>query len=242
MKKEFIITNGNRMTDHNEIDNIRSRYEKRKESDSRYNPLLPSVYMPDREKEIKLIRLFTKNGFVNLNDKKLLEIGGGGGQNILMLLRLGFQPDNIYFNELLEDRFEDAKNRLPQGISFHYGNALDLNFQPESFDFILQSMVFTSILDNNMKSNLAHKIWQWLKPGGSVIWYDFIYDNPRNKDVKGISLKALKKYFPEAKIQFNSLTLAPPLSRMVTKIHPGLYNFFNFFPFLRTHILCLIEK
>ena len=74
------------------------------------------------------------------------------------------------------------------------------------------------------------------------MWYDFIYDNPKNKDVNGIPLKEIKELFPEAKIQYWSLTLAPPISRLITKIHPSLYNIFNAFPFLRTHILCWIEK
>jgi hypothetical protein len=32
------------------------------------------------------------------------------------------------------------------------------------------------------------------------------------------------------------------LSRMVTKIHPGLYTLFNVLPVLRTHVLCWISK
>lgn len=230
------------MSNPNEIDNIRSRYEKRNNLGGKYSALLPSVYMAESEKEKKIIQLLTSNGFFNLKDKRILEIGGGSGQNILLLLRLGFLPENIYFNELLESRFSDALGRLPSGIHSFPGNALEMNFERDYFDVILQSTVFTSILDENMKSALAGKMWQWLKPGGGILWYDFIYNNPNNTDVEGIRIKKIRTYFPESKIQIKRLTLAPPVCRIVTKIHPSLYNVFNFWPFLRTHVLCWITK
>jgi hypothetical protein len=38
------------------------------------------------------------------------------------------------------------------------------------------------------------------------------------------------------------VTLAPPLARAVTRIHPGLYRWFNALPPLRTHVLAWIAK
>jgi hypothetical protein len=63
-----------------------------------------------------------------------------------------------------------------------------------------------------------------------------------NNDVKGIKFKEVKVLFPFGVIKKWKITLAPPVSRLVTKLHPSLYTIFNFFPFLRTHILCWIEK
>ena len=37
--------------------------------------------------------------------------------------------------------------------------------------------------------------------------------------------------------KFRRLTLAPPLARAVTRVHPGLYTVFNALPWLRTHVL-----
>ena len=100
-----------------------------------------------------------------------------------------------------------------------------------SFDFKFQ-----------ISGRFGKKIWRLVKPGGGVLWYDFIYNNPMNKDVKGIKYKEVKLLFPYRINKKWKLTLAPPLSRIITKIHPSLYSFFNVFPFLRTHILCWIEK
>ncbi len=38
------------------------------------------------------------------------------------------------------------------------------------------------------------------------------------------------------------LTLAPPVSRRVSRFHESLYTVCNAFPFLRTHILCWLKK
>lgn len=38
------------------------------------------------------------------------------------------------------------------------------------------------------------------------------------------------------------MTLAPPISRRICKIHPHLYHVFNMIPWLRTHVLIWIEK
>jgi hypothetical protein len=38
------------------------------------------------------------------------------------------------------------------------------------------------------------------------------------------------------------VTLAPPISRRLTRVHPGLYGVINALPFLRTHLLCWIAK
>ena len=44
------------------------------------------------------------------------------------------------------------------------------------------------------------------------------------------------------KVALGRLTLAPPISRRVTKVHPALYTLFNLLPFLRTHVLGWIKK
>jgi ubiquinone/menaquinone biosynthesis C-methylase UbiE len=225
-----------------EILNIKLRYERRKNYNDRYNLLLPNVILSEQEKERTIINLIGRKVGFEFAESKILEIGGGIGSNIFLFLKMGFLPENIYFNELLEERFNKAKSLLPTAIHFYQGNALDLNFNEEHFDIIYQSTVFTSILDPSFKKLLAEKIWRLLKPGGGILWYDFIYDNPFNKDVKGIPIKEIKVLFPEGKIEYKRITLLPQLARIITKIHPGFYTLFNVFPFLRTHVLCWIEK
>ena len=77
-----------------------------------------------------------------------------------------------------------------------------------------------------------------LKPNGIILWYDFIYNNPKNKDVKKVDVKELKSLFSNSsKLYYKKITLAPPIGRKVKKF----YKLFNV-PFLRSHILAIIKK
>jgi hypothetical protein len=75
-----------------------------------------------------------------------------------------------------------------------------------------------------------------------VLWYDFTVDNPRNPDVRGVPLARIRRLFPDATVRAQRITLAPPIARAVTRIHPALYTLFNTLPLLRTHLLCWLAK
>lgn len=221
---------------------VRERYARRASAVDRYAPLLPDVLMAQQEKVRALARLLRRAGMLQLEGKRLLEIGCGHGRNLQLLLGLGFQPDHLVGNDLLEERIASARTSLPAGVQLLAGDAMALPLPAESFDLVLQSTVFTSLLDAGFRRALARRMWDWVKPGGGVLWYDFIYDNPRNPDVRGVPLREIGALFPEGRIMRQRITLAPPLARLACPIHPALYTVLNAFPFLRTHELCWIQK
>ncbi len=226
-----------------ELTQIRERYERRKNIPAeRYSIFNPATYLIEQEKERAVIKLFKENKLLPLENKKILEIGCGAGTNLLNFLKLGFNPANIYANDLIEERLEYAKKILPSEVKIFAGNALDLNFSDNSFDIVFQSMVFSSILDNDFKKKLADKMWNWVKPGGGILWYDFTFNNPANPDVKGIKPKEVKEIFNQKSFYIKRLTLAPPVARAVTKIHPNFYHILNSLYFFRTHVLIWIRK
>lgn len=221
---------------------IAERYARRANTDDRYDPLRAAVYMAAQERERALIRLLRSVGLPPLAERTVLEVGCGAGGNLLGLLRLGFRPTNLCGNELLPESVAVARERLPAAIRLLPGDALQLELPPASFDVVLQSTVFTSILDPDFQQRLAHRMWNWVKPGGGVLWYDFTFDNPRNPDVKGVSLARIRQLFPEGRVLARRVTLAPPISRLVTRIHPALYTVFSSIRPIRTHVLCWIGK
>jgi ubiquinone/menaquinone biosynthesis C-methylase UbiE len=226
-----------------ELEQIQNRYAKRAIiSPDRYSMLNPAVYMGQQEKERKLIKWIKWAGMEPVEMKKVLEIGCGSGTNLLKLVQLGFNPENLIGNELLHERVNLARKLMPSAIKIIAGDALLLDFEDDYFDIVFQSTVFTSILNDEFQKKLSERMWRWVKPGGGILWYDFIYNNPNNPDVRGVSIKRLKALFPSGKFKIWRLTLAPPISRFVTKIHHQFYNVFNMFPFLRSHILCWIKK
>jgi len=227
-----------------EIENVRARYRRRQEENESvtYDPLAPYNSLLETEKRLALVRLINEAGLPPVSDKTVLEIGCGSGTNLLQLLLLGFRPENLVANELLEDRAAEARHRLPQAIEIITGDASELNLPDRTFDVVMQSTVFTSILDDDFQQKLANRMWDLVKPRGGILWYDYIYDNPWNSDVRGVPVKRIRQLFPEGKMKTWRLTLAPPIGRLVTRLSPKLYTLFNLAPFLRTHVLCWIEK
>ena len=221
-----------------EIDKIKLHYKERETDDlvikNSANTLYSQYISKEREQQYSTI---IRNHFKHIEQLKMLEIGAGGGANIPFFSQLGFPNTNIYANELLDNRMSNLKENFPD-ITHFPGNALDIKAN-EKFDIVFQSTVFTSILDDGFKQQLANKIVNMLTPNGIVLWYDFVYDNPKNKAVKGIRKNEIIKLFPEAKkITFHKVTLAPPIGRRVGKLYP----FFNALSFLRSHTIAKIEK
>jgi len=109
-------------------------------------------------------------------------------------------------------------------------------------DIVLQSTVFSSLLDDGFQQRLAEAMWRWVRPGGAVLWHDFTVNNPRNRDVRGVPLSRVRALFPQAQLDVRRITLAPPLARRVCAWHPALYPVLNALPLLRTHVLVWVGK
>ena len=226
-----------------ELDKISERYERRKGQPSgRYIRFNRDVLASSQERQRSLVSLLTARGIHDLAGLDIIEVGCGTGANLVELMFLGAQPERLAGNELLPDRLAMARRRLPESVRLFPGNAAALEIESGSFDIVYQSVVFSSVLDESLQRTLAEAMWRWTKPGGGVLWYDFVYDNPSNPDVRGVPLRRVRQLFPAGRIKWKRVTLAPPLARRVVRIHPSLYAICNALPLLRTHILCFIEK
>jgi SAM-dependent methyltransferase len=211
-----------------ETEAIRIRYQRRDETvaPDRYSLLNPEVWQSVHERQRAIIRLFVRRGLTHLRDLTLLEVGCGTGGNLLECLRLGFEPQNLAGIELLEDRVEKANRVLPLGLVMQ-GDATRLEAAVGSYDIVFQSVVFSSLLDDAFQRELATRMWSWVKPGGGVLWYDFVYNNPGNPDVRGVPLGQVRALFPLGRFTVRKITLAPPIARRVCRIHPRLYSVFQ---------------
>jgi phospholipid N-methyltransferase len=212
---------------------IKQQYADRANKSGLYNSVYSDCAEKEKEKKTKkLLSEFLKNA----GNKTVLEIGAGQGGNVPLLRECGFKDEHIYLNELLTERILAIRKNYP-GVHLYAGNALDIDFN-EKYDCIFQSTVFTSILKQSDRQTLAGKMWELLKPGGIILWYDFVYNNPNNPDVRKVPLTEVKRLFPLCR-QYETMkvTLAPPIGRKVGR----LYSFFNL-PFLRSHILGAFQK
>lgn len=221
------------------LNQIKSQYAKRAFSgaDELYtaHPIYQDFIIAEREKRYtQILKSFSED----LSQLKLMEIGAGYGQNLNHFAHIGLNWDNIYANELLPERAQIMRSNLPTSNIFE-GDALDLPFVHE-FDVVFQSTVFSSILSEPFRQALAIKMWKMLKANGIILWYDFIYNNPNNPDVRKADRGHVLKYFPQAKhIEFYSATMAPPIGRRIG----NAYGWMNaLFPFLRSHLIAVVYK
>lgn len=220
---------------------VAERYARRALPD-RYSLLQPDVWQTVQERQRAMLQLFSRLGWNDLAQRQVLEVGCGAGGNLLELLRFGFRPEHLAGVELLPERFALARKLLPAGVTLWQGDAARVELNGLRPDIVLQSTVFSSLLDDSFQQRLAERMWSWVAPGGGILWYDFTVDNPCNPDVRGVSLKRVKALFPRGTCWHRRVTLAPPLARAVCRLHPSLYPLFNVLPLLRTHLLAWIEK
>ena len=223
---------------------VAQRYARREQTvpSDRYSILRPEVWQMLQERQRALLRLMVRQGCTELSQLRAVEVGCGSGGNLLELLRMGLAPQHLQGVELLPQRHAQARQCLPSALALHLGDAVQAPIAPASQDLVLQSTVFSSLLDDRFQEQLAQAMWRWLRPGGAVVWYDFTFNNPRNPDVRGVPLQRLQALFPTAQIHHQRVTLAPPLARTVCRVHPLLYGVFNSLPLLRTHLLAWVKK
>ena len=220
---------------------VAERYARRNVGE-RYSPLNRDVWQTLQERQRGMLALFEQAEVRNLGGLRLCEVGCGAGGNLLELVRIGFAPEHLTGLELLPERYAKARHVLPSAAMLWQGDAVAAPVDDGSQDIVLQSTVFSSLLDDAFQQRLADAMWRWLKPGGAVLWYDFTVNNPRNADVRGVPLKRVRELFPQGSLTHRRVTLAPPLARAVCRVHPGLYTLCNALPLLRTHVLAWISK
>ena len=230
------------MTLPNEVDAVRARYARRVHQDPRYSLLNPAALAAWQERQRAIAALFRRLGWHDLSQRRLVEVGCGTGGLLLDLLQLGFAPAHLTGLELLAERARLARERLPAALRVLEGDAGAAPIEPASQDVVLQSTVFSSLLNDAAQQALADAMWRWVRPGGGVLWYDFTVNNPRNPDVRGVPLERVRTLFPHGRHDARRLTLAPPLARALVRLHPSAYTVANALPLLRTHVLAWIAK
>ncbi|ART49063.1 class I SAM-dependent methyltransferase [Acidovorax carolinensis] len=186
-----------------------------------------------------MARLWRAHGWMDLAGRPLLEVGCGSGGNLLDLLRLGATPTQLTGIELLPERAAAARAVLPDAVRLVEGDACAALITGASQQAVLAFTVFSSLLDPVYRQQFARTLWRWVAPGGGVLVYDFVVDNPRNPDVLKLPLAELQALFPQARLHSCKVTLAPPLAR---RLPAALIGTASLLSPLRTHRLTWAVK
>src|SRR4029450_3807874 len=159
-----------------------------------------------QEREQRLLTLLKRHDLAPLHTKKLLEVGCGTGYWLREFIKWGARPEHITGIDLLVDRVAEARSLCPEAISIWSGNAAELAFPDATFDLVVQSTVFTSVLDPVMKRQMAAEMLGVVKNDGLILWYDYHVNTPWNPDVRGVKRREIAHLFPGCRITLQRLT------------------------------------
>ena len=231
-----------RLRDVSEAERIREAYARRAERglDERYSLADPANRYLFRRRERSLLALLKRRGLLPLADKRILDVGCGNGEVLRDFLRYGAGPRLIAGVDLLPDRVSAAAVRTPP-IACSVGDATALPFPDATFDIALQFTLLSSVLDDETRRRIASETARVLRPRGTLIWYDFIW-NPGNRDVRGIGLSEVRALYPSCEFDASRVTLAPPISRRLARVSTTLCRVLEAVPWLRSHWLIAIQK
>ena len=231
------------MTAPHEPDAVQARYARRDAAAdaARYGLYTNAAALQAQQERLRaMVALWRSHGWESLAGRPMLEVGCGTGGNLQDLVRLGATPQCLTGLELLPDRAAAAHTSTPGSVRILQCDAATATVPPASQQAVLAFTLFSSLLDEGFRHQLARTMWQWVAPGGGVLLYDFVVNNPRNPDVQRLPLGELKSLFPQARLHSRRLTLAPPIARRLPG--PLIAPASCLLPFLRTHRLTWAVK
>jgi ubiquinone/menaquinone biosynthesis C-methylase UbiE len=206
-----------------------------------YAPWNPAQALALAERRSAAAMLLHKAGAFPTSEDACLEVGVGRMGWLTDLLSWGVREGCLHGIDLAAERVEQARLLLPVA-DLRTGDATALPWPDGRFAVVVASTVFSSILHEQVRQGAAQEICRVLRPGGALLWYDFAVDNPRNKQVRGVALHQLRRYFPNLRGPVQRITLAPPISRAIAPWSPALAKVLGSVPFLRTHLLAALRK
>jgi ubiquinone/menaquinone biosynthesis C-methylase UbiE len=206
-----------------------------------YAPWQRACILGRDDRELRAAVMLHRATKIPRRGEPCLEIGFGGLGWLSTLINWGVRETDLHGIELDSDRVARARESLP-GADLRIGDATCLPWPDEFFRLVITSMVFTSILNLEVRRLVAREVTRVLARGGALLWYDFTYNNPSNPNVRKVTRRELTSLFPSLKGEVRSATLAAPLARRVAPISVLLTQMLTSIPWLRTHLLSVLVK
>lgn len=226
-----------------EADRMRAAYARRDRLglDARYDYWRPDNLFIYQARERAVLALLADAGLLPLTGRSVLDVGCGDGSVLAGLLRYGATPDALHGIDLLPDRVESARAKLP-GAHIQAGDARELPYEEATFDLTLGFTLLSSVVDSTARVHVAAEMARVTRAGGLVLLYDFRL-NPTNLDVRPLKRSEVGELFPDKPTDFRSTTLAPPLTRALFRLPGGRVacTLLDVLPFLRTHFVAAVH-
>lgn len=194
-----------------------------------------------QERERAALYVLRRHGCLPLAGKPVLEVGCGSGTWLRDLIRWGSQPEDLTGIDVRAEKIAEARRLCPAGVRLECCNAAHLPWDNSTFALVLQATMLTSVLDPQVRHEIAAEMRRVLKPGGRIFWYDFHVNNPRNSKVRGITQREIRALFPDCILHLRRVTLAPPVARWLVPRARLVATLVGAVPLLRTHYLGVLS-
>lgn len=202
-----------------------------------------SLDNPGNQYNFKILRDVIENKvkalFSDYSSLRMLDLGAGELFWPDQFLKMGLSPNNCIGADILLWRLKEGR-RNGRRIPAIAASASNLPFADNCVDIAFQMTMMTSVLDSDLRCNIAEEMKRIVKPGGYIFWYDFRFNNPANPDTRAIKLSEIRRLYSGWPVQADKITLLPPLTRRVARFSTGFLNLLSLLPILRTHYLAII--
>jgi SAM-dependent methyltransferase len=175
------------------------------------------------------------------SDSRVLDLGCGSGRLLASLVGLGADPSNCVGVDLIPERVDEARRRLPSATIL-CRNAASIPEKDESFELVVVSLLVSSIRSTELARRICSEAARLLAPAGTLVWYDTRYPNPLNADVRRVGAGEIRELFPGFELDLQSITLLPPLARRLGRASPWLYPMLAALPPLRARYLAFLSR
>jgi SAM-dependent methyltransferase len=231
------------MPEHPDVIRLRKEYARRASREDyaeRYSLFNPAQLFVIQQRQRAILKCLRQNDFYPLDWQNILELGCGPGGVLLESLSFGASARRLHGVELLIDSVKSAHLKL-SSLPLACADGQNLPYSAHSFDLTMQLTVFSSILDDRVRMNIAREMLRVTRPQGMILWYDF-WLNPTNSQTRGIRPEEIRRLFPKCVFEFHKITLAPPLARRIVPVSWGLALFLEGLKIFNTHYLVAIRR
>ena len=195
----------------------------------------------NHQREWDLVRAVLKDLGFPRPGARVLDLGAGWGADCVEMERLGWERSGILAIDLRRNDVRRSATGLPW-VRWMVGDAARLPIVDGGVDLVFQSVMISTVLDEDLRGAIFREVARVLKPGGAFVSYDMRYPNPWNRDHRPLRAASLRRAFPGWKVQMSSVTLLPPLARKLAPISTALFLAAEAVPPLRSHLLTCAVK
>ena len=203
-----------------DIIRMRAEYARRAQKHDeayKYSMFNPAALFAYQQRQVWILKILGEYGFYPLSSANILEVGCGSGGVLTEFLRYGVDPAKLHGIEVIGPSVQSARSNLPH-LPLIFGDGQTMPFPDGSFQLVMQYTALSSVLDANVRKNIAREMVRVLDPEkGLILSYDF-WINLVNRQTHGITPNEMRELFPNCTLKFHRITLAPPITRRLIKL------------------------